>query len=372
MSGLRIAAISFLNTAPLMWDFEHRDAAKDFQIEYTIPSACAAALAANQADIGIIPAFAYAEIPDLVILPKVAIASKDHVRSILLISKKPIEEIETVATDISSRTSVALTKVLLTRYFGGPRRFTPHAPQLDAMLRDHDAALIIGDAALQVRPTPDQYVYDLAHEWRRLTGKPFVFAFWAVRMDALSRAGDLDLTRIFQLSRDHGIETSSLATIAREWSPRLGLSEDQITSYLTVNIDYELGRENHAGLQLFLRYAHESGLLKSPPNLRFLGPVAFSGSGFSEVPQSKLPVKSRFSGIRHRILCRRPTLGLSIVLLMDDVLIDSSPRKFMPLIAAIAVKASFWHVLRKLGGPGLILLGLLTTLSSPCPAAWMP
>ena len=93
MSRLRISAISFLNTAPLMWDFEHADAARDFEIEYTTPSSCAAALAAGEADIGIIPAFTYAEIPGLVILPSVAIAAKDHVRSILLISHKPIEQV---------------------------------------------------------------------------------------------------------------------------------------------------------------------------------------------------------------------------------------------------------------------------------------
>src|SRR5271169_5138669 len=120
MSRLRISAISFLNTAPLMWDFEHGDAARDFEIEYTVPSACAAALAAGQADIGIIPAFAYAEIPGLLILPNIAIASKGRVRSILLVRKKPIEEVRTVATDSSSRTSVALLQVLFARFLGGP------------------------------------------------------------------------------------------------------------------------------------------------------------------------------------------------------------------------------------------------------------
>src|SRR5271165_2671398 len=116
MSGLRISAISFLNTAPLMWDFEHGVAARNFEIEYTIPSACAAALAANQADIGIIPAFAYAEIPGLVILPNISIAAKDRVRSILLVSKKPLEEVQTVATDSTSRTSVALLQVLFAKF----------------------------------------------------------------------------------------------------------------------------------------------------------------------------------------------------------------------------------------------------------------
>src|SRR5215472_2588084 len=118
MGRLRISAISFLNTAPLMWDFEHGDAGRDFQIDYTLPSACAAALAANQADIGIIPAFTYAEIPDLVILPNIAIAAKDQVRSILLVGKKPIEEIRNVAADTSSRTSVALLQVLFAKFFG--------------------------------------------------------------------------------------------------------------------------------------------------------------------------------------------------------------------------------------------------------------
>ena len=262
MPGLRISAISFLNTAPLMWDFEHGDAARNFEIEYTVPSACAAALSANQADIGIIPAFTYAEIPGLVILPNIAIASKDRVRSILLISKKPIEEVETVATDSSSRTSVALLQVLFAKFLGGSRRLTPHAPQLDAMLRRHDAALLIGDAALRVQAETGYHTYDLAHEWHIQTGKPFVFAFWAVRLDALGRQPrGLDLAETFQRSRDHGLQPENIAIIAEEWSPKLGLSPSDIRGYLTENIHYDLDRENLAGLQLFLQYSREIGLL---------------------------------------------------------------------------------------------------------------
>src|SRR5271165_1524511 len=253
MPGLRISAISFLNTAPLMWDLEHGDAARHFDIEYTIPSLCAAAIAANQADIGIIPAFAYAEIPGLVILPNIAIAAKDRVRSILLVSKGPIEEVETVATDSSSRTSVALLQVLFTK--------------------------LIGDAALQVPADSGYHLYDLAHEWRARTGKPFVFAFWAVRLDALNRrAHGIDLAKVFQSSRDHGLQPENVATIAKEWSPKLALSLDEIRQYLTENIHYYLDRENHAGLQLFLQYAQEIELIREVPELRFLGPVAFGSS----------------------------------------------------------------------------------------------
>lgn len=277
MPGLRISAISFLNTAPLMWDFEHGDAGRDFQIEYTIPSACAAALAANQADIGIIPAFTYAQIPDLVILPNIAIAAKGPVRSILLVGKKPIEEMRTVAVDTSSRTSVALLQVLFTKFLGGARELKPHPPKLDEMLRDHDAALLIGDAALQVPLDAGYPLYDLAQIWRERTGQPFVFAFWAVRLDALNRqAKDACLTKVFQQSRDHGLEPQNLDVIAKEWSPKLDLSEDDIRSYLTENIHYYLDRENHAGLKLFLQYSQEIGLIPTVPDLRFLGPVAFS------------------------------------------------------------------------------------------------
>ena len=277
MQGLRISAISFLNTAPLMWDFEHGDAAKDFSIEYTIPSACARALAANPADIGIIPAFTYAEIPDLVILPNIAIAAKNRVRSILLVSKKPIEDVRTVAADTSSRTSVALTQVLLTKYFGGPRQLMPHPPQLEEMLRNHDAGLLIGDPALQVPLDCGYHLYDLAEIWRARTGLPFVFAFWAVRLDALARKPQhINLKRTFQESREHGLQPENLDVIAKEWAPKIGLTEGDIRSYLTENIHFYLDRENHAGLKLFLQLSHEIGLIPAVPDLRFLGPVAFS------------------------------------------------------------------------------------------------
>src|SRR3989442_11680100 len=119
---LRISAISFLNTAPLMWDFEHpgfaqRDLGAEFDISYTVPSACAEALRAGTADIGIIPAITYQTIPDLVVIPDVAIGAKGPVRSILLVSKLPLEKIKTVAADTSSRTSVALLKIIFKKWW---------------------------------------------------------------------------------------------------------------------------------------------------------------------------------------------------------------------------------------------------------------
>src|ERR1035438_2958562 len=112
MTRLRISAISYLNTAPLMWDFEHGQQGAAFDVSYTVPSQCATELADGLADIGIIPAAAYASIPGLAILPGIAIASKRPVRSILLVSKVPLDQIRSVALDTSSLTSVALTKVM--------------------------------------------------------------------------------------------------------------------------------------------------------------------------------------------------------------------------------------------------------------------
>lgn len=270
MRRLRISAISYLNTAPLMWDFEHGEAGRDLDVSYTLPSACARALAEGTADIGIIPAAAYAEIPDLQVLPEVAIASRRAVRSILLVSKVPIEKVRTVALDTSSMTSVALTKILFEKWLGGGRTFTAMAPDVDTMLAEHDACLLIGDPALKVDRTR-YWTLDLAEEWIRHTGKPFVFAFWAVRGEALREAApSLDLPAVFQKSRDHGLEPSNLNQIAREWATRLDLSEADVRSYLTQNIHYQLDAGCLEGLRLFYRYAAEIGALPAAPELRFV------------------------------------------------------------------------------------------------------
>lgn len=273
MRRLRISAISYLNTAPLMWDFEHGEAGGKFEISYTLPSGCARALAAKEADIGIIPAAAYAQIPGLQILPDVAIASRRAVRSILLVSKAPVEEIRTVALDTSSMTSVALIKVLFEKWLGGARTYLSMAPDVDEMLAQCDAGLLIGDPALKV-DCSRYHTLDLAEEWIRYTGKPFVFAFWAVRGDALPQADPaLDLPAVFRDSRDHGLESRNLDQIAREWGTRLDLSEDAVRSYLTENIHYQLDAGCIEGLQLFYRYAAEISALPPAPELQFVDPV---------------------------------------------------------------------------------------------------
>jgi chorismate dehydratase len=267
-----------------MWEFEHDptpELTANFQIEYTVPSKCANALAAGAADIGIIPVFTYAKIPNLVVVPDVAIASRGPVRSILLISKKPLEAVKTVAVDTSSRTSVALTQVILTRWYGGQRELVPLDPDIHKMLHRCDAALLIGDPALVISETPsildnaggngELYVFDLAELWVEKTGKPFVFAVWAMREQALRECNPkLDVAAIFQQSRDCGLLPANVAAIARERSPRLKLSEQAIVEYLTKNIHYKLDRECLEGLGMFFEYSHECGLVERVPKLNFV------------------------------------------------------------------------------------------------------
>ncbi len=279
MSRLKISAISYLNTAPLLWDFERAEARPgidlgfDYEISYTIPSACAEALRAGTADIGIVPAAAYATIPDLVVIPGVAIAARREVRSILLVSKKPVDALwtqaRTVALDTASLTSVALAKILFAKWLGGAREYKPMAPDLDVMLRACDAAVLIGDPALQV-DRARYFTLDLAEEWRARTGKSFVFAFWAIRKQALAGRNAAAIAEAFKSSRDHGLSPKNLEAIAQEWAPRLGLTVEAVRVYLTQNIHYYLDPPCLEGLELYYRLGSEVGALPKAPRLRFV------------------------------------------------------------------------------------------------------
>jgi|SRR5215469_13578591 len=278
MSPLRVSAISYLNTAPLMWDFEHGPRAvelrREFKVDYTIPSHCARMLAEGSADIGIIPVAAYTTTPGLHVLPDVAIASRGAVRSILLISRCPLSEVRSVALDSSSRTSAALVQVLF-RMQNREVTFAAAEPQLDAMLEKHDAALLIGDPALQVDRS--QYeTWDLAEEWRSLTGKPFVFAFWAVRENVAPEEQLSRVAEVFRDSRDEGL--NHLSEIADEWSPRLSIPQGVVRSYLKENIHYVLDAECISAMKRFFELAAFYRVLPAAPELRLVPELAIRNS----------------------------------------------------------------------------------------------
>jgi chorismate dehydratase len=282
---IRMAAIHFLNPAPLMWDFEHEPERSErrlrYQIGYTTPSGCAEELAAGEADIGLVPVAAHATTPALMIVPGCTVASLDRVRSIVLVlrAQQGISGVRTVAADTSSRTSYAYTRILFEIFWKVPVEFIPRAPDLESMLKVADAALLIGDPALlaledkdvRLERTGEQLLYlDLAHEWHKFTDLPWVSAFWAVRAGALEETGTsaAKLVRDLQASRDHGLE--HLDDLAEEWSTRIEVPRETIRFYLTNNIHYILDDACLRGLDVFYRLAAECGALPEAPPLTML------------------------------------------------------------------------------------------------------
>jgi predicted solute-binding protein len=222
-----------------------------FDLLFRVPSECADLVASGAADIGIIPAFELTR-QNLAVVPGVGIASRGAVRSILLISKCPAAEIRTLAGDTSSRTSVALARIVLARKFGGSPRVLPAAPDLDSMLAGADAALIIGDPALRLDPEALPYhVYDLGREWTEWTGLPMVFAVWAGRAEVIVT----DVIAAFQESSTYG--QARIEEIVRAESAARGFAPELVRRYLTRHIVSEVGERERAGMDLFLRYARE-------------------------------------------------------------------------------------------------------------------
>jgi chorismate dehydratase len=258
----KVSVVQYLNTAPLAWGLQHGAQAERYRLAFTTPAACADDLALGRADIGIIPSIEYQRLDGLKVVPGLSIASKQRVRSVLLLTRVPVEEVRSVALDTSSRTSAALVKILFREFYGINVAAHPSAPDPTAMLNQADAALLIGDPALLY--DGDALVFDLASEWRKFTGLPFVFALWALRP---FEARLVDLRRDFEESLDQGL--GHVGDIAAEWAPRLGITPEAVRIYLTENIDYTLDEANLAGLQLFYRLAQKAGMISSVKELDF-------------------------------------------------------------------------------------------------------
>ena len=266
-----MAAIDFLNPAPLMWDFEHSpldaELAERYRIDRMTPAECAARLASGETDLGLVPIAALATTPGLQILPGCTIASKDRVRSLLLVRRasQPLAQLRSVAADTASRTTLVYARILFHRWGHPSVPFVPLAADLDRMLAHADAAILIGDPALlaleersnRFERTGEELVYhDLAHEWRKITDLPFISAVWGI---ACSRTVDERIAEDFVRSRNHGL--SNIDTLVAEWSHRLPIPESTIRSYLTGNIHYVLDQECIEGMRGFFRMAEECGVL---------------------------------------------------------------------------------------------------------------
>ncbi|MFH1574558.1 MAG: menaquinone biosynthesis protein [Acidobacteriota bacterium] len=260
---LRVSLVNYLNAQPLGWAFLRGPFRGRYDILPASPARCADLLSEGSADVGLIPSIEYQRIPGLVVLPGMSIAAQNRVRSILLVRRDSRAEVRSVALDHNSRTSAALLRLLLRHRMDLCPDFIPLQPDLAEMLRQCDAALVIGDAALQA-PEGAYHVTDLGQMWREWQGKPFVFAFWACR----DRSGlPADLGEVFLQAKRWGLDR--LEEIALEYSGRLGIPAEALHDYLRCNIDYDLNSEHIEGLNTYYRLAHEAGLVKS------LRPIVF-------------------------------------------------------------------------------------------------
>jgi chorismate dehydratase len=273
VNPLRVSIVEYLNTAPLVRGFTHGPLRGKYELSFTVPSQCAEALRSAAVDVAIIPAIEYQRIPNLVILPNLSIASKKSVRSLLLVSKKPIQEVTRIALDRSSRSTQALTRILCEKLWHIRPEFFEAAPDLPAMLEQADAALLIGDPALRlaiacasldlVSPASlaglgqggSLYIYDIVEKWRAMTGLPAVLAIWAARREAVTP----QLVEDFQDSLDFGLQ--HVDAIATEAAAEMNLPAADLRRYLLENIDYHLDEENLRGLKRYYEFAAELGLV---------------------------------------------------------------------------------------------------------------
>ena len=251
--SVRIGAVGYLNARPLTWALD-RDPAR-WTIRYDLPAVCAALLQAGQVDLGLTPSIEYLHAPDYRFVPGIAIGSRGAVTSVALYSTRPMADVRTIALDTSSRTSVALTRVLCHDWFRIAPEFVPQGPSLEAMTATHDAALLIGDPALEADAAALGLLkIDLGETWLEMTGLPFVYAAWTGRAGAVTAAD----VRALQAARDEGL--ANLDAIAAEYAQNDSIRTAKAAAYLRDNVRYGLGADETAGLQLFLDRAAALGL----------------------------------------------------------------------------------------------------------------
>ncbi len=259
---IKVGIVDYLNSRPLAWSFLRGEAPDGYVASYHPPARVADLLAAGELDVGLIPSIELQRIDGLEVLPRLCVAAKREVRSVLLISRKPPNEIRKLALDRNSRTSATLVRILLEERYG----LTPEAvdlePDVDRMLAEADAALVIGDPALHVQ-RGRYLIHDLAREWRELTGFPFVFAVWAVR-SGVEAPG---LGEVFERSLCSGLQ--AIEQVSAEAAEELGLELPTVTEYLSRNLSFTLGEDELHGLEEYFRRAAAHGMIESVRPLRF-------------------------------------------------------------------------------------------------------
>lgn len=281
MAKTKLSIVRYLNAVPLAWSILEGPDNTAFDSVLSAPSECADQLASGNVDIGLIPSIEYQRIPGCRIIAGPAVACRHRVRSVLLISQKPLHQVRTVAADTGSRTSVVLAQIIFDEFYHSRPAFNPAAPDLARMLAENDAAVVIGDNALKFmaqheRPNAEEQrpllrlgpepleVFDLAERWKFLTGLPFVFAFWAARQGF----DDADTADRLRRARDYGV--AHIPEITERYASLLELPAPFVREYLEQNVSYYTDEACIDGLRLFYRKAARIGAIKSDRTLAFL------------------------------------------------------------------------------------------------------
>ena len=264
MTAIRLSAVEYLNARPLVHGLEkHPDL---FTLEFDVPAKCAARLHEGAADLGLIPSIEYLRRPDYHAVPDVAVISSGPVASVALFSKRPATAIRSIAVDSSSRTAVALLRILCAQWFEISPTFVRMNPDVPSMLKRCDAALLIGDRALFAEhEAVGLEKVDLGEEWTAMTSLPFVWAFWVGRPGCV----ESDHLEALRAARSGGI--GALDEIADQFAASDG-NEDSAEiarAYLHENVGYALDDKGLAGLKRFYEMAADLGVVTTARELRF-------------------------------------------------------------------------------------------------------
>jgi chorismate dehydratase len=251
----RLAASSYLNTAPLIWSFRHGARQDDVTLVDALPSSCADLLARQKVDFALVPVIEYQRIEDAVLVPGVCVGSRQKVRSVVLVSRlNNLKKVRTVALDESSRTSATLVRIIFKEFLQLEPEWTTRSPDLKQMLRDNDAALIIGDPAMTFA-REGLRVWDLAALWHDLTGLGFVFAMWMAGATGGSATASID----FAQTCNEGLARRN--EIIDHYERSLGLSRSELETYLTENITFFLDDDLRKGLEFYYELAYKHDLI---------------------------------------------------------------------------------------------------------------
>lgn len=249
---IRVGAVSYLNSKPLIEDLEELAENAELMLDY--PSLLADDLAAGRIDVGLIPSIEVIRSSEYEIISNACVATQGPVLSVKMYSRVPLGQIKRLALDMGSRTSATLVRIMLAEQYGVYPEVEPLPIEQTIEASTADAILLIGDRAIHTPEASFAATWDLGEEWLRWTGLPFVFAMWAVRRDQETGSLEAALCQ----ARDKGVLL--LDEIARREAPKLGIDESVAESYLKNNLSFYLGPAECCGLRLFQDLAIKTGL----------------------------------------------------------------------------------------------------------------